>query len=61
MELITNVLAFAIAIYAIVKVLIRLNDDDIESGCDYDCDSCPFPKCSDEQIERWRENDLHNR
>lgn len=58
LNLICVAILVVISIVAIKSIEKR---DPRQGGCDYNCDMCPFPKCSEEQIARWKEYDLHNR
>lgn len=62
LDAIANIILLALMVVIITIIFVSgWKNDFREPPCDYDCDHCPFPKCSDEQIERWKENDLHNR
>lgn len=45
----------------IVIALFGWQEDSKGTQCGFDCEHCQFTKCYDEQIERCKENDLHNR
>lgn len=56
-------LAVCVVAFVIVVAFIWKNDVYIwrrEPPCDFDCDRCPFPPCGKEQIERWKQYDIHN-
>ncbi len=58
---ILNIISFiiVIAVFILVIVLIATNDD-YHGGCDFNCEECPFPKCSEEEIRRMKD-DIRNR
>lgn len=57
MNTIGNILIFIML--CIFVVLLMITKDE-EKGCDFDCDSCPFPKCNEEEKQR-KINDIYNR
>lgn len=69
MELITNiVLMFIILIIIVSFIILIVKTKREDMGCNFDCEHCPFPKCSQQDkdnIKRLQEmeinNDLYNR
>lgn len=64
MNTIGSVILFSvmlIIVFAFLVAIIKAEDKD--RGCDFDCKTCPFPKCSKERKDRMQRklNDLHNR
>lgn len=42
-------------IVVIILVIVMINcTKDQDKGCDFDCENCPFPRCSDEDIKRLK-------
>lgn len=56
---ILSLVAFGVFITIIIYAVIQITKGN--GGCDYDCENCPFPHCSEEEITRRKEHDLHNR
>lgn len=44
------ILLFSIIVFIFVVVVVSKNKDE-DRGCDFDCEHCPFPKCSEKEIE----------
>ena len=62
LKVIANIMLMVAIIAVVILLLVSVWRHDFKRGaCDYDCEQCPFPKCSDKQIERWKEYDLHHR
>lgn len=57
---ILNIIAFIIAIAVAILVIVSIVRNDERGGCDFNCEDCPFPKCSEAEIRRMK-NDIHNR
>lgn len=58
---ILNIIAFIIAIAVAILVIVSIIRNDGRGGrCDFNCEDCPFPKCSEAEIRRMK-NDIHNR
>lgn len=58
---ILNLIAFIIAVAMVVLVVALIAKNDKRgNACNFDCENCPFPKCSEAEIRRMK-NDIHNR
>ena len=51
-----NVLSFLLCIGVIVLVIwmICKTKKKEDMGCDFDCENCPFPPCTKEEIENMK-------
>lgn len=50
-----NVLSFLLCIGVIVLVIWMICKTKKEDmGCDFDCENCPFPPCTKEEIENMK-------